>query len=88
MATNLQRSQAICDALINGVATVNQMNRLARALSGLSEADYNALTNAEKAAIIPTATRAWALGKIYAYDAHAAQQAVADPNDTLPENPQ
>lgn len=87
MATNLQRSQAICDAIINGVATVDQMNRLARACSGLSEAEYNALTNAQKAAIIPLACRTWALGKIHAYDLHAAQQATANPNDEFPETP-
>lgn len=86
--TNLERSQAICNAIINGVATTDQMHRLARACSGLSEAEYNALPNAQKAAIIPLAVRTWALGKIRAYDIHVAQQAAADPSDALPENPQ
>lgn len=56
--TNLGRSQAICNALINGVATAEQMHRIARVLSGLPQAEYDALTNAQKVAIIPAATRA------------------------------
>lgn len=86
--TNLGRSQAICNALINGVATTEQMHRIARAMSGLPQAEYDALTNAQKAAIIPAATRAWAMGKVRAYDMQVAQKAVANPDDEFQETPQ
>lgn len=79
MATLLQRSQAVCDAIINGTATADQMNRLARAISGLPQAEYDALPAAEKAALIPQAVRGWALETIRRYD---RARAVANVQDT------
>lgn len=91
MATNIQRTAAICDAIINATSTTEQQTLLAQALysPGLSGRTYDQLTNAEKAAIIPAATRAWAIARVRDYNQTVAVRAAVanlpDPEAALPE---
>lgn len=66
MATNVQRTTAICDALVNGTSTQAQQLELAEALFtyGPSLTPFAELTNAQKAAIIPQAFRQYGLDKV------------------------
>lgn len=67
MATYAQRTAAICDALVNGTSTQAQQLELAEALythGQISAVPFADLTNAQKAAIIPSALRLYALARV------------------------
>lgn len=88
MATNQQRTTAICDALINGTSTTEQQTKLAMALyATIPGKPFAQLTNAEKAAIIPKIFYSIALDRIREYDKDVAIANVADPRTQLLENP-
>lgn len=81
MATNLQRMQAIANALINGTATPAQLGRLGEALAkhGSAYAEYVAADNAGKAGIALREMRRLLLGVIKAAEtSEAVQQAASD----------
>lgn len=66
MATYAQRTTAICDAIVNGVSTQAQQLELAEALhsGGPAGVPFSDLTNAQKAAIIPSTFRLYALMRV------------------------
>lgn len=77
MATYIQRGQAIGNALINNTATMQQLDRLGKALAyreaRLSE--YEAADNAGKAQIYVEAFRAFCLQALREYEGSAAEAA-------------
>lgn len=79
MATYIQRLQSACDALLNAVATQAQMNRLARAIAWQTGrlSEYDAGTNAQKAAIGIAGMRAWAINTVKSFEAQAAANTAA-----------
>ncbi len=80
MATNIQRMQAVGDALINGVATASQLSRLGEALAknGSVHSEYvAAATNGEKAAIAVRELRKMLIGVIKNVEAESAIQNAA-----------
>lgn len=90
MATYAQRAQAIGDALINGVATAQQIDRLGVAFARQSgNADhYAGLTNAGKAEFLVKAVRSHLIAIVTSADVnHAAQTASSSAATDLPENP-
>lgn len=94
MATFIQRGQSIGNALINGTATLAQLDRLGRALA-YREArlqEYLDGDNAKKAEIYVTAFRNWCLSAMREFEgqdaAVAARTAAAADVDTgFPEAP-
>jgi len=66
MATNLERSKAICDALLNTTTTQAQQLEVAEALFtyGLNLEPFANLTVSEKAAIIPRELRLYVVNRI------------------------
>lgn len=76
MATFIERGQAIGNALINGTATLAQLDRLGKALAHAEarEAEYLASNNAGKAQIYVEAFRAYCIRVLKEYE---QQQAVA-----------
>lgn len=88
MATYLQRGQAIGNALINGTATPEQLNRLGMALANREARlqEYLNGDNAKKAEIYVEAFRQFCLRALREYEgreaAQAAQQAAASTVDT------
>lgn len=78
MATNLERSTAIVDALINGTSTAGQRARVAEALYAEDAAAYAALSNAEKTAIIPTKLRQFVMSAVRQYEKEQAARAAAN----------
>ena len=87
MATNAQRTQAICDGALNAVATQAQQLELAEALyygSGLNVKAFSELTQAEKAAIIPKATLSYFREKVRALR-ESKRPAIASPETDYPD---
>lgn len=74
MATYVQRAQAIGDALVNGIATPTQINRLGLALAqhGGMVTEYNTLTQLQKAEFFVTRMRALTIGLVKHYDEFTA----------------
>lgn len=62
--TYLERAQAIGDALVNGTATPAQLLRLAKSLTLMTDAQFDALTIEEKARIIVERCRGWAVSSM------------------------
>lgn len=94
MPTEIQRVQAICNAIVNGTATQAQMDRLGQAaaisLGRLSE--YQAGTNTQKARITLDWIRADCINTIKSTEASAAATAAANAaaasaDGALPESP-
>jgi hypothetical protein len=87
MATYAQRTQAICDAIINGVSTQAQQLELAEALYSRSLAGpaFDTLTLGQKAEIIPAQFRSYALYVVRALRQAKAQAAAVDPASDFPE---
>lgn len=84
MSTYIQRGQAIGNALINGVATTAQLDRLGRALAyknGQLEA-YMAGDNDAKAEVYVTAFRKFCVDALMEYEAQAAMQAALSATTT------
>ena len=77
MATYIQRGQNIGNALINGVATLTQLDRLGKALAYQStQLDaYLAGDNNVKAEIYVTAFRQFCLNALKEYEGSAAEAA-------------
>jgi hypothetical protein len=84
-AENQQRSQMIGNAVVNGVATQAQLAALAEAIHAETPESYAALTNAEKAAIIPRFVRQLALAQIDLYADIRAKAAKVRADTVLPE---
>lgn len=83
MATYVQRAQAIGDALVNGIATPTQINRLGLALAqhGGMVTEYNTLTQLQKAEFFVTRMRALTIGLVKHYDEFtAAASAISTAN--------
>lgn len=94
MATDLQRVQAICDGLVNQVATQAQIGRLGAAMATQAGrlAEYQAASNAGKSRIFLDVLRAFCLNTIKSTEAASAAQAAAntasaDAETSLPETP-
>ncbi len=75
MATNAQRAQAICDAIINGTATQAQMNRIASAMLALDGRDPSASTLAQKAESLVASLRSYCLQAVKRHEGEVAAQA-------------
>lgn len=94
MATNVQRWQAICDALLNKTSTPAQSNRLAKALceqdgSGIA---YEEGTNDVKAGMAMERIRKFAINSVKSTEATtaaslAALNAVANIDSDFQEGP-
>jgi hypothetical protein len=84
MASNPQRTQAICDALLNSISTQAQQLELAEALHARFVEPFDSLTNAEKAAIIPRELYEICMGKVKELR-RAKRGDVADPRTDYPE---
>lgn len=80
MATFIQRGQAIGNALINGVASMAQLDRLGKALAYREArlAEYDSSDNAGKAQIYIEAFRALCLQALREYESSAAVQAAKE----------
>lgn len=79
MATNVQRWQAICDALLNKTATAGQADRLAKSLceqDGMG-AQYTAGTNEVKAGLALARIRNYAINTVKSTEASAAASVAA-----------
>lgn len=90
MATYVQRAQAIGDALINGVASAAQIDRLGLAFARQSgnEAHYNSLGGSAKAEFLVKAVRANLVAVVTSADVnHALKTASSSAATDLPENP-
>lgn len=94
MATYIQRGQSIGNALVNGVATLTQLDRLGRALAWREArlTEYDAGDNNIKAMIYVQAFRSFCLQVLREFEgraaALAAQDAASDQVDTdFPEAP-
>lgn len=87
MATNMQRIQAIGDALVNGTATAQQLDAFGEALYGVSPAAWAELTNQEKLEVTIKKLRQFANYTIKQYKDEVARQAINNPADELPEAP-
>lgn len=94
MATYIQRGQTIGNALVNGVATPQQLDRLGKALANREARlqEYLDGDNAKKAEIYVGAFRQFCLRTLREYEgteaAQAAQEAAASAVDTdFPEAP-
>lgn len=85
MATNLERIQAIGDAIVNGTATTQQLDTFGEALYGVSPEAWAALSNAEKLAVTIQKVRQWANYTIKQYKDEQARLAVNNSADQLPE---
>lgn len=80
MATNIQRGQAIGNALINGTATLAQLDRLGRALA-YREAQLQTYENSDndgKASIFIEAFRSFCIRALKDYESLAAEQAAKE----------
>lgn len=94
MATEDQRFQAICDALMNQASTAGQRNRIGTAIAieiGRI-AEYQAGTSTQKARIALDGTRGLFLSMIRSTEASAAanaaaETAAANAANALPETP-
>lgn len=77
MATRIQRTQAICDALLNRTATPAELDRIASAIADSAGrlGEYVAGTSAEKAAIFLQVVRKWFLDQIKSKEAAQAVKA-------------
>ena len=77
MATNAQRAQSIANAVVNGTATLAQIDRIGRAIAAQAgrSAEYLTLADADKAAMIVAHYRAVTLAWVQQADAWAAQEA-------------
>ena len=86
MATNAQRWQAFCDALVNRTATAAEQDALGEALYARTEAEWALLTSTQKLAEALKLARRWANSTIKNYKDEQAKAAVVpvDPNQ-LPE---
>lgn len=88
MATYIERAQAIGNALINGVATPTQINRLGGALATAAarESEYAAATNSQKAQFLVEELRRRLLSLIKTVEADTsvrdAQAAVEEDVET------
>lgn len=94
MATPEQRVQAICDGLLNQVATNAQKDRLGTALAAQSGrlGEYQSGTVTQKARIFLDCMRAFAINTIKSTEAASAAQAAAasaasNAETSLPESP-
>lgn len=92
MATNPQRAQAIADAVLNAAATQAQVNRLAASLAASEgrEAEYSAMSAADKATYFVTHIRKYCVNAVRGRDvslatAAAAATAIASTNQEFPE---
>lgn len=74
MATGAQRFQSIGDALVNGVATQQQLTRLGTGIAiSAGQIDYyNTLTNAQKADFAVKYIRTYLLGLVKSGDQSTA----------------
>lgn len=79
MATNPQRLQAIGDALLNKVATQNQLDHLGLALAyeNGTLGEYQAANAGARAGLALAMIRAHLINPVRAYDAATASQAAA-----------
>jgi hypothetical protein len=86
MATNAERTKAICDALLNSVATQAQQLEVAEALFtyGPGLEPFASLTLQEKAAIIPRELRLYVMNRIRQLR-ESKRPPVADPGTDFPE---
>lgn len=75
MATALARATAICDALVNGTATVTQRQRIAAAFAP----DIPEGTNEEKSAAFIRGVREYVIAKVRDAEARAASASI--PNE-------
>lgn len=80
MATDIQRAQAIADALYNATATQQQLARVGGALAAQvgHKAAYDAGDNSAKATIAVNAFRAIVVNAIKDSEARTASQAAAN----------
>ena len=77
MATNAQRWNAICDALVNGTATDGQKLRLGRAVAardGMLE-QFDEATNGQKVGIAGQSMRRLALNMVRGFEGESAGSA-------------
>ena len=94
MATQVQRAQAICDALLNAPATPAQIDRLGRALATAEArlAEYEPATAAQKAAFVVAHFRNYALSAVRGVEQGSAvntaiASTAADVASGFPETP-
>lgn len=85
MATNAERTKAICDALINGVSTQAQQLELAEGLHDPVNGLFAGLPNAQKAAIIPNELRQYVINRIRQLRQDKARATIPDPSNDYPE---
>lgn len=79
MATKPQRAQSLGDALLNGVASTAQINRLALALAFTEgkAAAFNAMTQAERAAYFVDHLKTYCTNATKGYDVSTATATAA-----------
>lgn len=94
MATNLQRVQAYCDALLNAAASPAQIDRLgiAFATDAARLGEYQAATQAQKLRIFLDCARSFHINLLMRTEAASASQtaanaAAAAAETALPETP-
>lgn len=80
MATNAQRAQSFCDALLNRPATPLEINRVGTALARQAgkAAEYQSATQDGKAAILIAEMRSYVVGVVKSTEASVAAQAAAN----------
>lgn len=79
MATNIQRAQAICDAIMNKTVTTAQMMRLGSALAQQAgrSAEFDSATNDQKARFLVAQVRAFCVNTVIAAESSTAANAAA-----------
>lgn len=82
---NAEKTKAHCDALAGGTSTLAQQNKLAEALFNRDPATYAALTNAEKARIIPAAFLVMARDQIDRYNRRLRELQEGDGETIFPD---
>lgn len=85
MPTNLERVQAIANALVNGTATAQQVDKFGEALYGESPEAWAALTSAQKLEATIKKCRQWANITMRQYEEEKQRRAIVAPDNPLPE---
>lgn len=85
MPTNAQRFQAIGDALVNGTATPQQLDKFGEALYAETPEAWAALTQQKKLEIAVKKCRQWANYTTRQYAEEQQRRAISAPDDQLPE---